>query len=142
MPEFVERRASVLTQNDKEFIVRKLDEAVERYIHNQKSILTEHDRDFILKEIGKTIKKYGCILPEAEKDAASMWYGLLADVGDGDIKTGVRRTRNFLGFLGNMYNKKNVVSGLMFMVFITAMIGAVLKIAGSGLWAFVAGKIN
>lgn len=128
-----ERRASVLTDKDKEWIIQQLEKAVQKHVERQVSILTENDRQFILKEITETIRVHGCILPESEKDAVRMWYGLLTDIGDGDIKAGVRRTRDFFGFISNMYNKKNVLSGLIFGGFCLAVIGWLIKIAATGL---------
>ena len=124
----VERRASVLTDKDKEWIAKKLDEAVQKRLESQVSILTHEDRNFI--------KSNGCFLPDHDKEAVKMWYGLLTDIGDGDIKAGVRRTRDFFAFISNMYNKKNVVSGLVFGGFCLAVIGWLVKIAGAGLWEF------
>lgn len=104
----------------------------------RQSVLTQTDKDFISSEIERAVEKSGCIILPKDREAVRSWYGMIADIGDGDLDKGVRRTRDFFKFLEGMYNKKNIASGLLFFAVSAAVVGWAIKIFASGLWDFFA----
>ena len=80
-----------------------------------------------------------CPLSERERKSAPHLFGLLNDIGDGDIDRGIRRFRAVFQFTGSIYNWRNIVSGAVILAGILAVFGWFGKVFLSGLIAAIRG---
>lgn len=96
-------------------------------------MISQQDKDRLIADVvvavteavRDEIQKNACPLNEEERSASKMLYGLYTDLGDGDIKKGVRKMRVLFDFMGGIYSKRSIVTGAVFAAMVFAVIGFV-----------------
>jgi len=102
-------------------------------------IVTDIDQNKLIADITtavttavrEEIRAHQCPLSSEDKQQVPLLYDVFKDLGDGNLAAGVRRSRNLFKFVGDIYNRKNMVSGAVMVMVILGAFGML----GTWIWS-------